>query len=356
MALYFCDGCDMYTTATDVAGKGWSIKNSGLTINTTGGGYGGGCLTFPQVTFSSPRIVRNNAFPYTSGMSLCIGFLLKQNIAPGNVMAPSNIGLFGMVGGVAASVYTMLSISTTGVIQFAALNGSVNSNTGTKNVCDNTFHWIEVQIVLSSTSTGSVSVYIDGVQDLNLTNIITFNSSTVPTGGVAFGVGSNGYSGSNSITTIIDDIMIWDTTGSNFNQFPMGQQRINTIVPNGPGSSTQLTSSGGANFQVAAQNYSGTGTLVANGGGLTDMYTNSGLGAYNPSKINALVVNATGYNSGNGSSYLIPKIETNSTIVSAQQIPLNTTSTAIQSVFYNDATNAPWTTSSINNSQFGVGD
>ncbi len=364
MALLFCDGTDAYTAASDLARKGWQggAGSSGISalwgVSATAGAYGGGAIVLAN-NDGSPAIARWNTFTYSPGGTLNVGMLIKQVGLPNQ-----NIGSTADNGGLIVLGYdgngpggfdtrAVLGVQMTGFLAAYATGNGAPLGIGTTNVCDGNWHWIEMQIVFSTTASGSMTVVVDGVQEIHVTNVTTVVST--PDGSVGISCGSN--NGGFECANWFDDIIVWDNTGTAFNSFPIGQQRITTINPSAPGGSTQFTSSSGSNYAVASQPYSGTQTLTATTTGQTDLYATFGMGAFDPATINAVVCNVYASNPGGAGSFTVsPKVESNGTTVSGPSLPLTTVGQTVQGVFYTDSTNAAWTATSVNNAQIGTGD
>lgn len=102
----------------------------------------------------------------------------------------------------------------------------------------NAWHFIEAKATLSD-SVGAVTVRVDGVAVLTLTNVDTKNAGTNTTFdsvSISFAATANSQH---------DDVYIMDTTGSApYNDF-LGDCKIETLVPTGNGASSQLVGSDG---------------------------------------------------------------------------------------------------------------
>lgn len=364
MAHLFCDGVDAYGVIGDMARKGWqggsgsATLPAGLALAAGGGLYGGNAIQIPANN-SFVVALKFGVFTYALGATLNAAFGFKQSAPPpGNPITASNHdGLLMLSSGTpaAASNNTMVTCTTAGLIRVAAYGTITALATGTHNVCDGNYHWIEIQYVFNTAATGSVQVYVDGVLDINVSSVATVISGT-PTGGVGVGSVINS-SGGAVLTTTYDDIIFWDNTGSAFNTFPLGQQRISTLVPSAAGDLTQFTPSTGSNFSVAAQAYAGSATLTASAAGETDLYDTAGLGSFAPTTINAVVVNSYAEDpSAGGLSTVAGKVKSSGTVVSGAASPiLTSTLQTYQDAFYADSTGAAWIPSSVNAAQIGMG-
>ena len=102
------------------------------------------------------------------------------------------------------------------------------------------WYYFEAKVVLHDT-TGSVEVRVNGEVVINLTNIDTKNGGTKA---VFDGFGIGPAQTQNNVHTIIDDLYVCNGAGSVNNNF-LGDVAIETLYPNGNGSSSQFTGSDG---------------------------------------------------------------------------------------------------------------
>jgi len=120
--------------------------------------------------------------------------------------------------------------------------GTTALGTGTKVLNNSVGHYIEMKVGFHS-STGTVSVKVDGVTDISLTG-----QNTAPSGNNyanRFDIGARSpFNGSHDF----DDVYLCDTSGSVNNDF-LGDVRVSAIFPTGAGNYTQWTPSTGSNWQ-----------------------------------------------------------------------------------------------------------
>lgn len=351
MALLLCDGLDTYTS---IFQNNWySIGSDNInpfSLSTTGGRFGGNAWTC--ASDNDTRISRPIIFTYSPGYTLQVGFWFYQDKTPASNLGSGvglKAGMFGLDSWISVSPNTIGKL-----IYYPYGTATANATAGAYNICDKQWHWIELQIVLSTTTSGSVKIYVDGQVYLTLPSLITVASGTP--GGVLF-FGSGGNYGATTCTNFFDDIVIWDNTGtsSDLKAFPLGPQRIGLMVPTGAGDSTQYTPSTGANYAVAAQPWTGTASLTDSGTGNLDLYNHAIL-PFIPGNVTALVTTVVASNLGPSTLAIVPKVKSGGTIVNGNTITLTAASTARQSAFLTDSGGSPWTVSSVNASQIGFGD
>jgi hypothetical protein len=347
MALLFCDGCDSYASNAEVADKWNNVVTYGYSA--TGGRYGGGAIT-------------NTSTPYTSGVgktlniaaayTFYVAFWFKCTALPSGINSESGVLITAMPETTINTV--LLGCNASGNLCLQGLT-SAAIVTG-PNICDGNWHWVECSfnINASGAASSSSTCYVDGVQAWTGTTYTfnPFSGTSLLAFGSTYGFGSSGV-------VSYDDLIIWDTTGSSFNTFPLGPRRIATLNPSAAGASTQFTPSSGANYAAVSQAYSGTAYVQDAGSGNTDLYATPGM-AYTPlSVINAAVVNVFGINpSGSGSRAITPKLRSGATptVASGSSQLLGSTAANYQAPFYADALGTAWTQTTINAAQPGIGD
>lgn len=330
MALIFCDGFDAYATSAEVADK-WST-NTGV-LNLTAGRFSGGALA--NGIFSSSTSVKTLPSA-VGGAGITIGAAgWFKSSAAGPVARILGIGNAGFqVNSATASEFVLPS--GTGTAAFVTT------------LFDNNWHWIEWSCLQEATAIGTWSVSIDNVVVGSGTGVTTGAGTALSCSATTSCSAQNGC--------FIDDAIFWDSTGSEFNTFPLGVSRISTLIPSGAGASTQYTPSTGTNWSCVAGAYSGTAKVTSMVTGQVDLYTYPNLPIV-PSSIYAVVGNYYGQNSGVGSAQNIPKMRTGSTTVSGTASVLPTgTNASSQFAWYADAGGSAWTDTSVNAVQLGMGD
>ncbi|MBG1252209.1 hypothetical protein [Burkholderia pseudomallei] len=286
---------------------------------------------------------------------LYFGFWVKgplPNTDASSSYGNSGLGLPNSNGGSFSLVTAGVTVS--GAVQLLKLGSTTTLATGTVNICDNNWHWVEIGVLLSSTSSGWAKVYVDGVQQINYSGA-TMSGAYTLNGNITLSFLQN-TNGSNQ-TWYYDDFIAWDNTGTSMNTFPLGPQRISTLVPNADGDTLQFTpSTAGTHYTCVDGDYTATSYVSDGATGNTDLYKFPSL-AYNPANISAVVAQYWGQNPGTGSANLIAKLKTNGTLVSGNTFGLsNGANHLYTNPFYTDASGAAWTATSVNAMQVGLGD
>lgn len=141
----------------------------------------------------------------------------------------------------------MLSIRLANDLQF--VRGDLNSTDviyaiDSSLVPANSWQHIEVRVVFDN-SAGELEVRLNGETVFSATGIDTIGSGT-EVSRLVFGNSNN--AGFNTSQFHIDDLVVWDLTGSTGNDF-VGDARLHTIFPDGNETPNEYTSVGGSGFE-----------------------------------------------------------------------------------------------------------
>jgi hypothetical protein len=301
------------------------------------------------------------------GQAICFGFWLNQSGLPAgtnneNVLlgiANSNIDGTGQL----AARGILSPVPSTGFLSarraFAA--SLTTLGTGNINVCAGGtppagYHWVEFRWVPATDATGAATLYVDGVLQFDAQNVQTVEAGFSFSNVMVLGHGAGNTT--SVISSRIDDLIVWDETGTEFNTFPMGPRRMVALKPSAAGDNTSFTAVGSANpnWQVAAQPYltaSTTPYLTNNGVNPSiDLYkTNRPL--YEYSDINGVVLNYQFRGAGTTAT-ASAKLKTG-TVTQSKDMALLTTTTFAQAGFGKDGYGAPWTGAAVSSMQVGQG-
>lgn len=341
MALLFCDGFDSYDSAAELPLRWTSAANTSFAP--TLGKFGGGRIQLPQ------NVAQYQIMPTAFGgvgnkIGLACWFMSPHSAGA----APYGILSFGAV----ATLTIDSQTAGLGTCTVKDLKGTTQGTFSGVTLNDGNFHWIEINIDIETAATGAVNVYVDGVSVLSVTGIATCTSGADTL--TKFGIASvNTTYGAG----FFDDIVLWDSTGSSFNSFPLGPKRISTLKPNAAGDSTGFTPSTGNNYAAVAGNYTAT-TFVSDA--LThaeDLYNMSDL-PITPASVDAVVPYYYGQNSGGNTAALIPAMKTGGTTVTQTALPLQLLTSTVKTglPWYADAGGTAWTGTSVNGMQMGMTD
>ncbi|WP_316150418.1 hypothetical protein [Cupriavidus sp. BIC8F] len=348
MTLYFSDGFDSYTTSAQMANR-W-VGYTNLTLQTGGAGrFGGNGVVVSNASSSLAAMYGSPSIPL--GNKVRAGFYFKVN----NSGSANNYPIFTLDSGASTSFAAVYVSAPSGRVSTNKLGSSTGTPlaTGTANVCDGQYHWIEVEWLLATGATGSSTIYVDGVLDATVTGIATVVSSTY------YPIVAARLNGTFVASApIFDDFIFWDDQGTTFNTFPLGPRRIVSLSPAGDSTPSQFTPNSGTTHYTQVNGGWSSANYVQDGGtGNADMYTFGAL-PFTPTTINAVVQLILAQNPGTASASLIPKLKTGATTSNGATLTLgsggvNKVSTTVWGV---DATGAAWTAANVNAMIAGVGD
>ncbi len=241
MALVFADGFDLYASTADVRKSPITTSNATIhTLSTSAGRYGGGCLVRSADGGTTTWAVPTGIL--AQGSTIHFGFhYYVVNRAAGGATDP----VCELMNNSATRLFRLEHDAGGNAKVFGQSAAQVGS-TASGAFSNAAWHWIEAKIVLGTTdSNGEITVHVNGVQIVNVTGVDTFSGSTLANRGEYLTLrGSGGGSR-------FDDVMVWDTSGSSFNGYPLGESKIDTLIPNGDGTATSWTrSTGSTNFTL----------------------------------------------------------------------------------------------------------
>lgn len=218
MALVFMDGCDHYGAASHI-GEKWTSAHANIKYGATSGRFGGGAIIFDA-----------DDQPVVAGIGseseMFVQFVFRQDLAFGSDIflafknGANNANVLKMVGG-SATIQAIRDTSTVLEESTEALSLGV-------------FHYIEVHLKISQT----VGIFKVIVND---TVFIDFTGDTQGAQSTFTQINFTGAASAND--TIIDDIIIMDTSGS-INNSLIGDTQIETVYPDGDTAQKDFTPTG----------------------------------------------------------------------------------------------------------------
>jgi hypothetical protein len=140
-----------------------------------------------------------------------------------------------------------MQIKANGALQVINYFDNAVSPPGTKNICDNNWHWIEQKFNLGAGTSVTLQLYVDGVLD-GQTTAVHFGQGT------AYGYMQFLQNNSGCSINGLDDIVIYDDNGNSpkDSDYPLGPRQIITLRPNGD-SAVQFTPDTGATNYTSDQ-------------------------------------------------------------------------------------------------------
>ncbi len=232
MAILYMDGFDAYTDIDEMLEDDrYSIENASGTNRptfVTGRNGSGQALKFNNG--EEDYFFRLNA---ASNATIIVGFAIKID----NFISTQFIEFIPPD---QASAYTwrIFIVSTDKSIQLYG-GSSLGVSTGSLNLGQ--WYYIEAKVLMSNGS-GTAELKVDGVVVDSATGL-----DTITTGSTA-SVDKMVVNGSIILNVSIDDFYVADTSGSGLTDYA-GDVKIEQLLPDGAGSSTQFTPLSGSNFQ-----------------------------------------------------------------------------------------------------------
>lgn len=249
-----------------------------------------------------------------------------------------------------------LRINTSGFIEVYRGGTLIGTSSGHSAITTSSWHFIEVKITLTTATSSTVTVRLDGVTRLTITGVATAastgNVTSLTIQGVGFG--SNG--------SYWDDWYICDavdataTQGRANNDF-LGDCTVQVLLPTAAGDTTQMTPSTGANYTTVDENPPNTSDYVSDAvSGHRDLYNVADL----TGTIGAVYgvresIYVTKVDIGTGS--VKPVLKENSVVTAdTAQSPASGSWVGVHGAMkaVRPSDSAVWTATDVNNLQIGV--
>lgn len=219
------------------------------------------------------------------------------------------------------------------------------------------WHVLEWHHLITSATTGTSEVWIDGVQGITFSGDVTASGTSGTTiAAIQFGLCSTLGTGTSQYVAI-DDIAVNDNLGT-INNGRVGDGRVLLLSPTGAGSSADLTRGGadsGANWsQVEEVPPSMTDFVYESVVGRRDLYGVADLpgGSWTINTVEAL---AYAQGSDVGGPQVAPTLKSGSTTAEGSAATLTTTPTYVRTQWETDPnTTAGWTPTAVNALEVGV--
>lgn len=352
MALLYMDGFDI----------GDAVMRWGVTGSTPGYDYtqptrfGAGKAL--QMTCPSGNTYASISHTFTPSATIYIGAAAKMTLEDNGSCPMSCMFNLATDSGASSQIYLRRTVvNAIAVYRGDGLAGYNNNPAGTliaqsaANVWDDNWHYIQLSATIHAT-TGRVIIYVDG------TNVVDFTGNTKNTGTsnnidlVRFKASK--YVGASTLVQI-DDLYVCDNTGSTNNTF-LGDVRVQSLVPTGAGSSTQLAPTGSANNwqNVSEVPYNNATYNASSTVGQTDLYT---LGDLTAGTTGVFATQSVAHmqKSDAGTGNVKVAIKSGASTYYDPTQSLGSTVTAYATVREtNPATSAAWTVSDANALEAGV--
>jgi len=221
--LLFCDSFDHYHTST-LGQKYLSVSTGGDSVATivSGGREGGNCLQLPGGGYVS-QACQNPA-------QLIVGFALNPSAFGGSAI----VSFYDM-----ATLQGQLRLTVAGGLEYYDGDNNLLASSANAIVDLNSFSYIEVNVLFSTTATGTVSAQVNGESAFSVTAKVTSLSGNNQANIVQI---VNG--GTYNPNYLYDDLYICDATGTINNNF-LGDVAVMCLFPNGDGQYNEFSQVGG---------------------------------------------------------------------------------------------------------------
>jgi hypothetical protein len=233
--------------------------------------------------------------------------------------------------------------------------------TKTRGINDGNWHHVETALQVSTT-VGNAQMWIDGIENTEQT-VMSGDTSDAVSGDidsfdrvVIAGCSSNSTAGSGGNLLWIDDLIIWDDSGSDFTGRLPGEHRLRRVLATADGGLSQWTPNAGANYAAvddATQDDDATYVAQTTSGRI-DYYKNNSIG-WTPANIIGVQVESVG-KIDSGTQAWRNKLRDNGGMDRNGAAKTANTTYLKAEDFYglNPATGAAWSKANIEASEFGV--
>lgn len=338
MALLFMSGLDAVATTSDLARiPGHPDEVSGnLTINTSGGLNGGGCI---ECTANTNLGMTWNNYAQHTGRQIRLTCWYYWS---GNTFS-STSPFFSMMRG---SDGLTVSIQGDGKFRGHELDGgSSEGSTPASSVGLTPGAWNHIEIYGRISGSGDVIIRLNGEEVLNASrDFVDLATSSNEFFRVAARAGDK-----------FDDIFLTDSHGTTFNDF-LGPQVIYTCFPDGAGDRTELTPLAGNNWENVddASPDDGTTYNSSSTSGQGDLYTVDTSGV-DLKDITAIRVVNTASTPSELPQNFAPLVKAGTTEFTKQQTTVGSSYLSRTALYpTNEDTAAPWDPSDLSGLQIGM--
>lgn len=341
MAILFCDSMNSYGSTSDMS-KMWgsNADNTKYVLDLTGGPSSDPCIK----TAGTGGTLATTLYATPSGTVLGGRFKFKQ------ASIGSAVQVFRMAcqnSSLTAQTWEMNLNATTGVVTVSLAGSSAVSQSGSTNVCDNAWHLIEWQIDAKDAA-GVLKVWVDGVLEINFSGDTYSGTAHAAPWLTAFTLFST------SVVRYYKDFIIFDSSGGTgamkTTSQPFGNLTIETIRPNGAGTTTGFTPSAGSNYQcVDETSQNGATDYVESAVSTTrDTYAMGNLAGV-PTTVYGAVAKVFAENPGSGTISMKQTLKSGGTTDVGASSAANIAGNYKSKVYDNDPnTSTAWTLTTIN--------
>jgi len=336
----FTDGCDSYTTTSNLLFKWGDIP--GATYSAGTGKYGSGAVRV-QAT-DTGIVTRENLGGSTRTLGCCWMQLVSGSGNPG---ASARAVIQFNNTGKTESGYIGYAIGAQ-VLGVYGWGGAGTVGTGATNVCDGLAHFIEWDILFANS--GHAILRVDNIEQVNYTGD-TLGSGTPSVNSVHFSSTGSGNIYDFSHIVLYDDNTDVNGNGPTAANFPLTQVRIDTIRPDGDTATIQFDtlSSGTTHYSLVNEQTPNTTNYVQDAtAGHIDLYTFGNMN-FIPNSIVGIMQNVYAQNEGGTTIEYKTYIKSGASVATGASVEAPAAYFMQQYGFAEDpATSAAWTQAAVN--------
>ncbi len=312
------------------------------TIDATNGPRGGPCLLFNNNNDAIAKVVSSTTRKFAA-----------IRIKPVSLTGPA---LLRFDSGTTAQVSITPNTDGSLSARRGAANGTVLGTTSPGLIAVGVQAQIQAEALISDT-VGEVRIYLNGsgTAALALTNVDTRNGT--PTDINTVRLGGTNSSGQFSFDGYLSDFVVWNSSGSVNNTFPLGDMKVESFFASANGDSSQFTGSDGNSTDnyllVDAAAPNSTDYVQSSTVGHKDLYGVQNMTS-TPTTIFDVAVCGSVLKTDAGSRDIRLLLKSSTTEVEGSTFSLSTSRERKASGFETDpATSAAWTVSGVNGIQIG---
>lgn len=233
MALLWMDGFDKYSADADLANRNYTFTANSH-FQATAGRNGGGAIQAVgtgDADFNIPIAVTGGTIFHTAGW-----YKFTAGVPIGNFIKFFDSGRTQWGG--------LKAINGDGTLQGVKWQGTGDYSSAAGILNADTYQHIETAIQFADA--GFFKVWVDGTLVINITGDITTNTGN---GADIAWMSISKATVSGPTDTKVDDLVIWDESGTVYALTQLGLHKIETLTPSGAGSHADFTPSAGSNYQ-----------------------------------------------------------------------------------------------------------
>lgn len=342
MAFLFCDGFDAHASVSSLWYKWTFVDPTYTAFHSTSGRFGGGTA---RLSANNPCLIKNFS---SAAASLFLNFAFLPRALPASavyIFRP-----FDALGGTGNGAG--IRLNPDGTLAFVGMgSGGATVGTSTNTVVLGQWNYISLYVKIADAG-GRAKLLLNGSTEFDFTGDTKGTSTTSTILSVAFygvktGVGNE---------LDVDDISLYDETGSFMNTQITADFKIETLRPSADDGAQEWTTSTGSNHAALVDETAvdTSDYIYATASGDRDQFTMTDLGS-TPSTVHAVVVNAVARRTDVGAKNLKVFAHSSASDSISGDLALSNNYATYQQPAYQDPNGpASWTGTTVNGASIGV--